>query len=219
MAIAVDPPKRRERGAWIYDHLPAHSHRLLDVGCHGAEDTRTWTDRADQVFGIDVDPAVFDGAPGVHLSQASAGLLPFRDASFDAVTCTEVLEHVPAEIEDDVISEIRRVITPGGTFLFTVPHHGWFDWLDPMDIKRRLGIRRDKGHKHYSVEEIERLFAGRFEIVELLRCSAVLHPLSTALGAGNQGRWMPLREAMSDWDYRHSFGRAAFNLALVARPI
>ena len=45
MAIAVERPRRRERGAWIYDHLPLHSPRLLDVGCHGAEDTRTWTDR------------------------------------------------------------------------------------------------------------------------------------------------------------------------------
>lgn len=169
--------------------------------------------------GIDVDPAVFGGAPGVQLSQASAGQLPFRDATFDVVTCTEVLEHVPEEIEDGVIAEIRRVIRPDGTFLFTVPHHGWFDWLDPMDLKRRLGLRRGKGHKHYSIDEVTALFAGRFEIVELLRCSAVLHPLSTALGAGNQNRWMPVREAMSDWDYRHSFGRASFNLALVARPL
>ena len=219
MTATANPIARRERGAWIYDRIPERVDRLLDVGCHGAADTQTWADRAPDAFGIDIDNAIFSGASGVKLSQASAGSLPFRSDSFDVVTCSEVLEHLPTELEDLCMAEIRRVIKPDGTLLFTVPHHGWFDWLDPMDLKRRLGIRPGKGHKHYSLGEIEALFADRFEIVELHRCSAVLYPLSTWLGAGNQNRWLPLRTAISDWDYRRDFGRASFNMALVAKPI
>jgi SAM-dependent methyltransferase len=213
----VSAMQRKERGWWIGQHL-RHAHRLLDVGCYTASDTAEWGSKAEILIGVDVDPAVFDGAPSVIRCQGSGAALPFANASFDVVTCSEVLEHVPSEMERPLIEEMRRVITADGTMLFTTPHRGWFAWLDPLDTKRRLGLRRGKGHKHYRVDEIEALFADLFRIELLDLNSLVIHPLSTWLGAGNQSRWPGLRGRMSDWDYRHHFGRASFNMALVARP-
>ena len=45
--------------------------------------------------------------------------LTFPDNSFDICTSTEVFEHVPNDLAG--FSEIRRVLRPGGFFLFTVP--------------------------------------------------------------------------------------------------
>ena len=45
--------------------------------------------------------------------------LPVADASFDAVLCTQVLEHVADPLA--VLSELRRVTRPGGQLLLTVP--------------------------------------------------------------------------------------------------
>jgi len=45
--------------------------------------------------------------------------LTFPDNSFDLCTSTEVFEHVPNDLAG--FAEIRRVLRPGGTFLFTVP--------------------------------------------------------------------------------------------------
>jgi SAM-dependent methyltransferase len=210
--------QRKERGWWIDQHLPP-ARRLLDVGCYTASDTAAWGHRAEVLVGVDVDPAVFEGSTSVVRCQASGAALPFPPASFDVVTCSEVLEHVPPEIERPLVEEMRRVIAPDGTLLFTTPHRGWFAWLDPLDAKRRLGLRRGKGHKHYRVEEIEALFAGMFRIELLDLNSLVLHPISTWLGAGNQARWPRLRGTLSDWDYRHHFGGASFNMALTARPL
>ncbi len=45
--------------------------------------------------------------------------IPVDDASFDAILCTEVFEHIP-----DVISAVRefaRILKPGGTLLITAP--------------------------------------------------------------------------------------------------
>ena len=45
--------------------------------------------------------------------------LTFPDASFDLCTSTEVFEHVPDDAKG--FAEIRRVLRPGGMFVFTVP--------------------------------------------------------------------------------------------------
>jgi SAM-dependent methyltransferase len=48
--------------------------------------------------------------------------LSYPDASFDLVTHTEVLEHVPDDAR--ALAELLRVLRPGGTMIFTVPMHG-----------------------------------------------------------------------------------------------
>lgn len=192
---------------------------MLDVGCFTALDTSDWADRADALYGVDVDRAISTGHPAVKRAQASVAALPFPDGAFDVVTFSEVLEHLPADLERPAIGELRRVVADHGTLILTTPHKGWFAWLDPLDAKRRLRLRGGEGHKHYTIDDIERLLDGLFEIVELDRNSLILHPVSTWLGMGNQDRWIRLRGWMSDWDYQHQFGRASFNMALVARPI
>jgi len=45
--------------------------------------------------------------------------IPVDDASFDAILCSEVLEHVPDAIS--VLREFSRILKPGGTLLMTAP--------------------------------------------------------------------------------------------------
>lgn len=45
--------------------------------------------------------------------------IPVEDAAFDAVVCTEVLEHVPEPIR--AVQEIGRVLRPGGKLILTAP--------------------------------------------------------------------------------------------------
>lgn len=45
--------------------------------------------------------------------------MPVPDASFDAVLCTEVLEHVPDPVA--ALEEFHRVLKPGGSLLLTAP--------------------------------------------------------------------------------------------------
>lgn len=45
--------------------------------------------------------------------------IPVPDASFDAVMCVEVFEHIPDPV--GALKELSRVVKPGGTFLLTVP--------------------------------------------------------------------------------------------------
>lgn len=45
--------------------------------------------------------------------------IPVEDGSFDAVMCTEVLEHVPDPVA--AIKELARIVKPGGTLIITSP--------------------------------------------------------------------------------------------------
>lgn len=53
--------------------------------------------------------------------QADLMHLPFADHSFDSVICLEVLEHTLDP--DRVLSELRRVLCPGGVFLLSTPSY------------------------------------------------------------------------------------------------
>ena len=76
--------------------------------------------------GVDPSPAALARARDTHpeltfVAPAADGRLPLPDASFDVVTCVNVLEHV-ADTQA-LMSEARRVLTSGGLLLATVPYH------------------------------------------------------------------------------------------------
>lgn len=52
--------------------------------------------------------------PGVELRRADVRSLPFEDASFDVVTCAYVLDILPSEEITQALTEVRRVLRPGG---------------------------------------------------------------------------------------------------------
>jgi len=55
------------------------------------------------------------------LARANITMLPFPDDFFDIVICSEVMEHVPDEKK--AVSEIVRVLKPGGEMAASVPRH------------------------------------------------------------------------------------------------
>lgn len=97
--------------------------RVLDVGSADAPSAQWFHDRADQIATIDVDPRGLsaDGVCGSALS------LPFAAESFDAVAAFDVIEH--CEPESRVVSELHRVLRPGGALVASVPAYEWA-WTD-----------------------------------------------------------------------------------------
>jgi SAM-dependent methyltransferase len=96
--------------------------RILDAGCGSGRTLDELADYGD-ACGVDLSPAAVDAARmrGHAAQVGSVTDLPFDDASFDLVTCLDVIEHT----RDDrrTLGELRRVTRPGGTLLVTVPAH------------------------------------------------------------------------------------------------
>ena len=68
-----------------------------------------------QVKGVDLAPKTRDVEPG-DLTQ-----LAYQDAQFDTVFCSEVIEHLTPEDTLTVMSELARVLRPGGALILTTP--------------------------------------------------------------------------------------------------
>ncbi len=122
--------------------------RWLDVGC-GHNLLPSWrAPQADrlvrsvrQVVGVDYDHAALVQHPNISQRvRADITTLPFRDGCFDVVTANMVLEHV--KDPDQLLSEIYRVLAPGGIFLAHTPnlrgYATFLAWLIPEAVKPRL---------------------------------------------------------------------------------
>lgn len=103
---------------------------VLDVGC-GRTPYRAYVPAARYV-GLDLDTPELRELGGADLFY-DGGEFPVADGSFDAVLCSQVLEHIftPAEF----LAEIRRVLRPGGVLLLTTPF-AWDEHSQPHDFGR-----------------------------------------------------------------------------------
>lgn len=105
--------------------------RLLDAGCGEGRHCFGALDRGAHVVGLDLDRASLDRAHGPLRARArevgSKGAmlhgdtfhLPFADASFDRVICSEVMEHV--HDYSAACRELARVTKPRGRVAVTIP--------------------------------------------------------------------------------------------------
>lgn len=116
------------RLAWIRGHLSSLTHlRVLDVGCGGGLLSEAMAREAKQVVGIDLSHkalsvarlhALEAGVASVEYREASAeGLAQSEPGTFDAVTCMEMLEHVPDPAS--VVRACAALVKPGGWVFFS----------------------------------------------------------------------------------------------------
>lgn len=97
--------------------------RILDAGC-GPGGTSRSLRQWGTVVGLDfAEEAVrlAQSGGGMAVVRGSVTALPFRSASFDLVTSFDVLYHVGVVDDGEALSEMARVLRPGGWLLVRVP--------------------------------------------------------------------------------------------------
>ena len=94
------------------------------------------------------------------LARASGFALPFRDASFSCVLCSQVIEHVPKD--SPILDELCRVLAPGGRLVLGTPDYANWQWVT---IEKLYGLvpggYKDEHISHYTRDELLELMAAR----------------------------------------------------------
>jgi len=121
--------------------LPLHCKgRLVDLGCGKAPLFECYRDHVSEVYCVDW-PSTPHGQDYLDWGCDLAQPLPIRDASFDTVILSDVLEHVPNPA--GLCMEISRILRPAGKILLNTPFYHWIH-EEPHDYYRytEFALRR-----------------------------------------------------------------------------
>lgn len=113
----------------MLDELPFDAATVLELGCGRAEKTRLLaeTGRPREIVALEVDNIQharnleITDLPTVSFRHGGAEAIPADDNSVDIVLMFKSLHHVPMEHMDQALSEIARVLKPGGMAWISEP--------------------------------------------------------------------------------------------------
>ena len=98
--------------------------RILEIGCGIGTVVNDLGSKGHDITGIDIScEAIEYGRKkygDIHLEVQAAETLPYEDESFEVVLSFDLFEHIAAI--DKHVSEVRRVLRPGGYYLFQTPN-------------------------------------------------------------------------------------------------
>jgi SAM-dependent methyltransferase len=185
-------PNETLRDEWVKKTLAAipPGQKLLDAGC-GSQQYRPFCSHL-EYFGQDFGG--YDGvgdAEGLAIEGYQYGNLayrcdvwsiPERDATFDAVLCTEVLEHIP--YPNETIKELVRLTKPGGTLVvtapfFSIPHMTPYFFISGYHENWYRRIFEDNGCEVIEATAAGDAFANVLQ--EMMRLYKVVQPLPLRL--------------------------------------
>ncbi len=112
---------------WIEGFVPLSGKRVVDVGCGGGILADAMARKGADVLGIDLASRPLKVAE-LHALEANTPNINYREvavealaeeqpASFDVVTCMEMLEHVPSPLS--VVKACAKLVKPGGHVFFS----------------------------------------------------------------------------------------------------
>jgi SAM-dependent methyltransferase len=168
--------------------VQARPARVLEVGC-GWGELAEWLarDTGAEVVAVDLSERMVELARsrGVDARVADVQALPFPDGSFDVAVAAWMLYHVPDL--DRGISELERVLRPGGTLVALT--NSRYHLIELRELVRSgpstLSFNRENGEEllgrhfaHVRREDVDgRLeFANRGEVEEYVRASIAMSP-------------------------------------------
>ncbi len=155
--------KLAERDAFAGRLIAGGLVRLLEIGAGTGQDSVYFTERGLQVVATDASPAMVArcAAKGLDARLMDFAELAVPAASFDAVYAMNCLLHVPNAALPAVLTEIARVLRPGGLFFLGV--YGGTSQEGPADQDNHVPARFFSWRTD---EQIQRYASQSFEIAD-----------------------------------------------------
>ena len=112
----------------LVELLPTPGTRVIELGCGGARMARQmlqrWPDM--RYLGLEVDLRqhainLQDTPPRMRFAVGGAQAIACDDAQFDLALMLKSLHHVPLDVMDQALTEVARVLRPGGHLYVSEP--------------------------------------------------------------------------------------------------
>lgn len=162
------------------EDLDIKEKNILNIGCgYGWFELNALKKSVKKIVGTEISENDIKTAKmniknkNVEFNVSSAIDLPFNNDSFDTVVSWEVIEHIPKNTENQMFSEVYRVLKKGGVFYLSTPYDNF--------IAKILDPAWYFGHRHYSLNRLKKLAesngfiidkyytkAGSWEIIAML---------------------------------------------------
>lgn len=145
--------------AWRGNSRVPHpnSGRALDLGCGNGKTVSSLIDLGYDVTGLDFSARAVEACGSLFGGRArfvkgDVTSLPFDDGSFDYVTAVHVLEHLDDDMLAMCVSEVRRVLRPGG--------HVFVRSFTPEDMRSVGRADGEIFYRYYMPDDLVRAFGG-----------------------------------------------------------
>jgi ubiquinone/menaquinone biosynthesis C-methylase UbiE len=125
---------------------------LLDLGCGESPYRFLVNESTTKYHGVDIADAEKFDYLRTDITHFDGKKIPFGDNYFDAIVCTEVVEHV-LEYQT-LIDDVYRVLKPNGTALFTIPWSARYHYI-PYDYFRYTPSTLKEMFKNFQSVQIE----------------------------------------------------------------
>lgn len=154
--------------------------RTLDAACGEGYGSALLSQSAASVEALDISEAAIAHArqrygdiPNLNFQVADCTALPFADNEFDCITSFETLEHL--EAQDQLLSEFRRVLKPGGFLALSSPDKAIY--TDKYQTDNEYHV------KELYRDELESLIQRHFGAWQLLGQKLAFHSAIWSLAA------------------------------------
>jgi tellurite methyltransferase len=151
---------------------------VLDLGCGNGRHAVYFAREGFRAAGIDVSEHAIAWASDwaqrenlrIDFRVGDIANLPYADQSFDVVVSHGVLDHVPVEIAQRAINEVRRILRPKGLFYCDLRCADDFEYgvgteVAPNTFVVSHGFEKGLVQHFFTLEEIRSLFDGQFRII------------------------------------------------------
>jgi len=109
--------------------VPSHRRSALDFGCGAGRLTQPLAEFFDTVVGVDISTSMLalaerlnrHGSRCRYVANTVGNLAIFESGTFDLIYTRLVLQHLPPRFERAYLSELLRVLAPGGLLAFQLP--------------------------------------------------------------------------------------------------
>ena len=166
--------------SYLSKHAPKGKLKILDVGC-GTGINMQQLSKYGETFGIDISSSALKFSRQrslINLSLASIEQLPFKDNSFDLITCLDVLYHKGVKNDLSALKELDRVAKPNALLLLTESalKQLWSEHDQAVEAKTRYSLNDFRSLLSQTSFEIKKASYWNFFLFPLVFLLKKLNP-------------------------------------------